>query len=540
MASNDLKMAAQKELLRRKAAEELARRRGQTNDAPNNDYWGTSNTAMDFMLAGLPSKFNAGMSSLIEGTASGLTGNGFDYATPYNEALEFQRGAQKDFEAENPGKAALGKAVGLGAGVAMLPGIGQGVKGAIGTGAVYGGATGALQDADSLKERAQNTMYGGATGAAVGGLLAGGAAALNKIRQPFQTSRETQKLARVLEKEGVDLTAGQKTNSERLRYYEAELGGAKAANMMEKQAEQFTAAALKRAGIKSNRATPEVIDKAFTSIGKEFDDLAVRNPLRPDTQLMNDLTAVVDDYQSLLGQNAAPVISGTRDAIKNFMKSGAMTGEQFKTMRSDLASKARATTSPELKIALNDLIEVLDDGMKRNIAQLNPADVGKWENVRRLYRNMMVIEQAATGAGQNAAQGLISPSQLRNATIQKQTRRAYARGKGEFASLARAGEGLLKALPQSGTAPRTFARNVGAGLPTLIGSVAGSPAGAGGMLAGGLLGMVAPRVAGAGLMSRPVQAYLSRRGGAAISPEIARRLAAEGGLLGADALLGSP
>ena len=191
-------------------------------------------------------------------------------------------------------------------------------------------------------------------------------------------------------------------------------------------------------------------------------------------------------------------------------------------------------------MALNELAAALDDAMERSIGRTNPKDLGAFSDANRQYRNLLVVEQASLGAGQNSAQGLISPSQLRNATMQKQGRRNYARGKGEFADLARAGEGLMKPLPNSGTAGRTWARNLMAGAPAIAGSIAGAPAGALGMMGGGLLGLAAPRVAGSILMSKPVQTYLARQGSAKISPLLARRLAAEGGLLGAGTLLGSP
>ena len=270
--------------------------------------WDTSSEAIDFMLAGAPTKLNAALLGGIDSTVDFVKGKGFNYSDNYNKALDWQRGSQENWRKENPVKSAVGKGTGLALGVGLLPGIGTGVKGAIGTGALYGGATGALQDADSMKERAQNTAIGGATGAAMGGLLAGGAKMVNKALKPLPVSQEQQRLTSILSREGVDLTAGQKTGSENLRYLESELGGSKAANMMEKQAEQFTAAALKKAGISSNRATPDVIDKAFTDVGKQFDDLATRNTLVPDVQLSDDLTKIVGEYNDLVGTEAKPVV----------------------------------------------------------------------------------------------------------------------------------------------------------------------------------------------------------------------------------------
>ena len=101
-----------------------------------------------------------------------------------------------------------------------------------------------------------------------GGLLGAGAPALmRRAVTPNPVSVERQGLLATMKQEGVDLTAGQATGSKTLRYAESELGGSKGASFMEKQDEQFTKAALKRAGIDANRATPEVMDQAFTRIG---------------------------------------------------------------------------------------------------------------------------------------------------------------------------------------------------------------------------------------------------------------------------------
>jgi hypothetical protein len=116
---------------------------------------------------------------------------------------------------------------------------------------------------------------------------------------------------------------------------------------------------------------------------------------------------------------------------------------------------------------------------------------------------MMVVEKAATGAGAATAEGLISPSQLRNATV-TQNRRDYARGQGDFADLARSGEAVMKPLPNSGTAPRQNIQNI----MSILGSVAG---GARAGLPGAVAGIAAPAVAGRVLMSRPVQAYLGNQ-----------------------------
>jgi hypothetical protein len=134
---------------------------------------------------------------------------------------------------------------------------------------------------------------------------------------------------------------------------------------------------------------------------------------------------------------------------------------------------------------------------------------------------MLTLERAVTGAGENAAQGLISPSQLRNATVNTQGRRNYARGTGDFAELARAGEGVMKPMPNSGTAGRFRAQNVGAGVLSTLGAVGGTSMGGPVTgIAGAAVGAMAPRVIGQLMMSPAGQAYLRNqvlRGG--LNPE---------------------
>ncbi len=153
--------------------------------------------------------------------------------------------------------------------------------------------------------------------------------------------------------------------------------------------------------------------------------------------------------------------------------------------------------------------------MERTLkASGNAGDWKEWQKARREYRNMLVIEKAATGNGADTALGLISPSQLRNATVQ-QGRRAYARGQGDFADLARSGEAIMKPLPNSGTAPRLKAQNLGLtghavplGIGGAIGGMVGGPVGA---AIGGAAGLAIPRLAGRLALTAPVRNYLTNQ-----------------------------
>lgn len=338
------------------------------------------------------------------------------------------------------------------------------------------------------------------------------ASAARRIITPLPAAPERTALANALRGEGVELTAGQATGNKPLQWAESVLGdipgsGGGASRMQANQGEQFTSAALRRAGETADRATPEVIDQAFNRIGGNFDRLAANNTLHMDNQFVTDLLRTAHDYHALVPPAMrSPIIEsivhdiGTTQAANN----GQIAGEAYQALSSRLARAARGTADPQLKEALSGIKNSLDDAMERSIAIHNPGDAGAWREARNEYRNLLVLEKASTAAGSSTAEGIISPSSLRNATVNTQGRRNYARGNGDFADLARAGEAILKPLPNSGTAPRQYIQH----LITALGS------GAGGMVAsipGMVAGAAAPAAVGRVLMNPLVQRYLSNQ-----------------------------
>lgn len=341
-----------------------------------------------------------------------------------------------------------------------------------------------------------------------------------RVITPLPATAERTNLANTLRGEGVDLTAGQATGSKPLQWAESTFGdmpgaGGRAGQMMTDQGEQFTNAALRRVGEDAPRATPDVIDNAFNRIGGQFQQIGSRNHLVPDQQLVNDLGAVRDNYNRVVGPSArAPAVQDTIADITHQVRGngGVLAGDQYNALASQLGSDARAARNdPYLQRALQGHKDALDDAFERSLqASGNTQDLNALREARNQYRNLMVVEKAATGAGSNAAEGLISPSSLRNAVVQ-QNRRSYARGQGDFADLARSGEALLKPLPQSGTAPRLNMQHALQTLGTVIGGAAGSAGGPAGAAAGAMTGIAAPAAAGRLLMSRPVQSYLGNQ-----------------------------
>lgn len=318
---------------------------------------------------------------------------------------------------------------------------------------------------------------------------------------PFSGAIPAERMAaiRALEAEGVPLTAGQRTGSQALRYAESELGGSRAASIMDDQARAFTEAATSRAGMQGI-ATPDNMAANAQRLGQGFQDISSRTALNGDMQLVGDLGDAVARHGRLLEPQQRQVVTDLADDILNRVATGSIPGDAYQAIRSDLTRAAQSNKQNSLGSAYRDIRNALDDAMSRSVS---PDDAAEWARLRREYGNMKVLEKAAAGAGEGAALGTISPARLRQAaTTGRQG--AYSRGAGDFDELARSGQAVMSPLPNSGTAGRMRAQNLGSGI------LAG-----GGALAGGIPGLVAgllaPQVAGSALMSRAGQAYLTNQ-----------------------------
>lgn len=488
--------------------------------------------AADMASFGFGDELGAGLGAASEYLASKITG---DKPRSYDELLSSMRNQDAAAKESNPGSYLAGQAVGaLGSGAGLARGglsltanaIGQGSSlgrvagmsaldsGILGGAMGFGGGEGGL--VERSKNAGQSALISSAIGLAAPVATTALSSTVRRAISPMRIAPERQAMVDVLKREGVELTAGQTTGNKTLSYLESELGGGRGADFLEKQGEQFTAAALRRAGIDAPRATPEVMDQGFIQLGQKFDDLAARNQIIPDKQLVDDIRSTVGGYRELVPASArAPIVEGlSRDIVEAAQKPTGITGDIYQALRSRLDTLARGSGSDShLASAFRGLRDTIDDAMSRSISKNNPADAGAWKEVRNQYRNMLILEKAATGAGENAAAGLISPSQLRNAVV-GMGRRAYARGQGDLSQLARAGERLMKALPNSGTAPRTAARQLGTSIPTLLGAGVGSAGGPMGAIAGGIAGGALPFAAGRSLLSGSGRAYLTNQAAA--------------------------
>lgn len=353
--------------------------------------------------------------------------------------------------------------------------------------------------------------------ARIAGALAGGLAptAIGRAVTPLPASAARQALVDTLNAEGVTgLTAGQRTGREGLRYAESSLGNSLGAGSATNEItragqEQFTQAALRRAGAVGENAGPETLANNQARLGNEFQTLSARNTLQMDPQFGQDIGAALRTYDRVGPSQQRAIVQGyADDIIAHAQASGTMPGPQYQEMRSRLSRQANGLrqTDPTLSETLRDMRDALDDAMRRSIS---PADREAWDTARREYSAQKIIEKTASKAGETTAEGQLVPANLRNVVASGKNAGAYARGEGQFAELARAGAGIMGGMPQSGTAPRAAIHAIASLLGGGMGAVGGAGVGSGlGAVAGAVAG---PALAGRALMSRPVQGYLGNQ-----------------------------
>lgn len=335
---------------------------------------------------------------------------------------------------------------------------------------------------------------------------------------PAPADAARQSAIKTLEQEGVTaLTAGQRTGNNRLRWVEDATsmvpgGGGKATAMQTQAAEQFTRSALKRAGIQADRATTDVIDNAFRSIGNEFDQFAQSITVRGAPTFGNRLARLADDYERVTPpvMQVPAVRQAAADIAAKVAGPQGMAGPEFASYRSQLRRLQRGMKeNPQASEAVGKIIETLDAQMVRSAPRGQRAQyANRLQDLNKRYRNMLALEDASRAAGEGAAAGLISPASLK-AAVQRQNKKDYSRGRSELGKLSRAGESVLRPLPSSGTAERSFAQGVVSAPGAVMGGFGG------GSIEGALLGSVAPWALKAGtaraLMSKPVQNYFANQ-----------------------------
>jgi|GEM_PF-1681772 len=362
--------------------------------------------------------------------------------------------------------------------------------------------------------------------ARVAGGLVGAAAPNIAMRAVTPFPNPTPERARqvaILQREGVPLTAGDITGRKSLRWAESAandtpMSGQRIGAQKELQSEKFTEAALRRAGINAPRATDDVLNAQYNRLGQEFDTFAKVAAVPVTPQIASRVQNIARQYERITEPSLInPLVREIADDIMSMYRGAQrvmphhIDGAKYSAWRSDIGAAARGTKDQRGQRALYDLQHILDDAAERFVRSRggwqHAAIADRMRQARREYRNLIVISKAR-GAGEQAAQGLITPAQLQAAAKNMEGWQGFSRGRGDFTELARAGVSVMTPLPNSGTTARLAAQGLFTMPATAAGFVTGGPVGG---AVSGLGAALSQGMMARGLMSSPVQAYLGNQ-----------------------------
>lgn len=354
--------------------------------------------------------------------------------------------------------------------------IARGAALAIPSGAVYGyGASGSdLDSTDALKDAGVGAGVGfaGSVALPAAGAIASGVknAVLPKVSQSIQP------LAQKALDMGIPLTRSQVGDSRFAKVLSSTAnkvpfsGGG---DFAKKQQSAFNRAVAKTIGEDADVLTPDVVDAAYTNIGKKFDDALGGQTIKVNDEVLSRLGAIEEEAaNSITGDHLNIVKRNLNKFLNDIAEDGTISGDKINSFRSALSKTLRGTNndaSPYLHVMLDTVIDASVDG--------SPARRELLDQARRQYRNLKTIEPLAA----KAQNGDIAPSLLLGrVTSDAKGKMYHARGKsGELGDLARIGQTFLKEpIPNSGTQERLL------GAAALGGGAVAEPVTAATMIAG--------------------------------------------------------
>lgn len=311
-----------------------------------------------------------------------------------------------------------------------------------------------------LSEKALNAgtsgVVGGITGKAIGSLLGGVKNALTP---------EQQRLATVLQGNGIDLTPAQTTGNKTMQLMESTFKNLPITSSVQSgiegdQSKAFTKAVLEKAGINSESATPEIINNGYKNAGGMIGQITEKHTMPVDNQFVQDVL----NTQTKYGQTIAPAERPQFNEWVNKITSGSsMPGNLYQDTRSGLGDIANSAWNrdPVFARAVDSLQGNMDDAMQRGMVANGAADdATALAEARGNYSNIKTIMRAMNTGSKDALSGNIPPARL-GAALRSGNPTGYVTGSGPLNDLSRAGEAFLKdPIGDSGTAGRSAMANL--------------------------------------------------------------------------------
>ena len=274
------------------------------------------------------------------------------------------------------------------------------------------------------------------------------------------------------------------------------------------------------------RITPDVMNRARTRIGNDFDTVAQNTNIQVDPQFVSDLHSTINDARLVLTDPEANIIERQAQNIfdKINQNNETISGETYQalTRKGAPLDNLLSSDNPNIANAAQRLRDMLDDGLQRSAS---PDMQALLTQARRQWASLKTVQPLAA----KAPTGDISPALLAGRVNANTGNSLAFGGGGDLGTLARIGQKFLKEPGSSNTAERlstiaTFgkagqlaANAVGA---SALGLSAGmTPAEMGLTAAGVPAGLLAGRVVGSGLRSDWLANSLINR---TLNPAVAR------------------
>ena len=279
--------------------------------------------------------------------------------------------------------------------------------------------------------------------------------------------------------------------------------------IVETARENFTRAALRRVGIDSSRATPDVLQEATDRLSGIYANTIRAAESQAQKGDFKDAFRVVGKLRSNSTDGVPEAFNKIVQQVRRSVKNGKpMNGVQLQNAHSNMS--ALSTQGGPVGVAAREMKDFLEGLVSRG---LPPEASQQWAQARKEWRNLFAVQKALE-VGEAGKKGIITPQRLDIATRQIFGGKSNVMAKSELGELARAGSLVMKTLPNSGTQSRLKAAgqaaSVGAGPTTGMGGLAMGldPQTAAGV---GVAGAFAPRAMNQFVASPAGQAYMANQ-----------------------------
>ena len=239
------------------------------------------------------------------------------------------------------------------------------------------------------------------------------------------------------------------------------------------QQDSFNRALIKTFGEDYDRFTPELMDKTFTKLGKQFDNFAKGKKYTVEA-LKNNLDEALEGADKIYSKEARDSVKLAIDDIANDFDGGILEGGKLSFHRAKVNAYARKANDFDRTALFRDL----ENALIETATEGDEALKAGFSKTKQHYKNLLAVEPLAT----KAKKGNISPTLL-NQRVARVYGRQHTRGKaGDIGELARLGHELLGELGGSDTTQKLLYTGGAAGVagagqaPLVVGSLMGNKA----------------------------------------------------------------